>query len=591
MRDFDDAPGNGLGPVAGGRRHDPAPVATDLVPFPAAHPTAVGVPLEVHADRDLSAVGEVEIISADAWRSPGGVRAGTPGPAAQPAPPVAPAGHELDGSALTGSAALDLRDGRDQVSGSARVGWDEVDGIRRRVAAPMGAAVFAPLVGALAGVGLTVANSELAPFGLGAVAVGAGVGVVGGLRIFKTLREEVDEPIDALRQAAARLAAGEPGWPLAQPPGSAMAPLADAMDRAGESVMRRTDRLTRQAEWGESSRMILEALEFAEDEAEAFSVTAQALALADHAPPAEMLVSKRGAQRLSVAAEHPSSGGPGCPVDERDNCVAIRRGQVVIADSSRSINACPRLRERAGGPCSAVCVPVGTGGLAVGVLTAVGPERIPPNVEYVDRLSTIARQVGTRIGSLRALERSREEAATDGLTGLPNRRVVEAQLEQLLEADVEFVAVLGDLDKFKALNDTFGHEAGDRALQLFARVMQDNVRGHDLLARVGGEEFVLVYPNMSVLRSIEAIERLRTALASALAVSGIHPFTCAFGVTHSSVGSSVPEILRVADAGLLRAKELGGDQVVYADEALAAEMFGAGDSFVRPALDQRRRLP
>ncbi len=102
---------------------------------------------------------------------------------------------------------------------------------------------------------------------------------------------------------------------------------------------------------------------------------------------------------------------------------------------------------------------------------------------------------------------------------------------------------------------------------------------------------MLVYPNMSVLRSIEAIERLRTALASALAVSGIHPFTCAFGVTHSSVGSSVPEILRVADAGLLRAKELGGDQVVYADEALAAEMFGAGDSFVRPALDQRRRLP
>ena len=71
--------------------------------------------------------------------------------------------------------------------------------------------------------------------------------------------------------------------------------------------------------------------------------------------------------------------------------------------------------------------------------------------------------------------------------------------------------VLADLDRFKLLNDNFGHEVGDRALQLFAGVLRDNVRGNDVVARLGGEEFVLVYPNMSVEISLEAIDRVRAS--------------------------------------------------------------------------------
>ena len=174
------------------------------------------------------------------------------------------------------------------------------------------------------------------------------------------------------------------------------------------------------------------------------------------------------------------------------------------------------------------------------------------------------------------LESSRQEASTDGLTGLPNRRALEAEVADLLDRGIPFILVLADLDKFKRLNDTYGHEVGDRALQLFAGVLRDNVRGNDVVARLGGEEFVLVYPNMTVEISVEAIGRLRAALARAVASSTLPPFTCSFGIAHSSVGVDGDTILRVADAGLLEAKDLGGDQTVVADAGLVAKVFDPG---------------
>jgi diguanylate cyclase (GGDEF)-like protein len=264
-------------------------------------------------------------------------------------------------------------------------------------------------------------------------------------------------------------------------------------------------------------------------------------------------------------------------VDETGGCVAIRRAQAVVFDGSESINACPKLRNRPTGPCSAACVPLSVAGRPVGVLHTVSADRHPPDDRVVSQLATLSTQLGNRLGALRALESSRHEAATDKLTGLPNRRLLESQIATLIERSTPFVLVLADLDKFKNLNDSYGHEVGDRALQLFAQVLRDKVRGNDVIARLGGEEFVLVYPNMSVTTSIEAIERIRDGLANALAVSRLPEFTCSFGITHSAVGRSGDAILRVADAGLLRAKELGGDQVVYADETLAARMFSDDD--------------
>ncbi len=449
---------------------------------------------------------------------------------------------------------------------------------RSLIMVPATLAAGLPLLGALVALGIVISDESLLLFALLAVIVGLGGGVWGATVTLRRLRSDIDEPVVELREVALRLAAGEPADRVSAPTVGPLVPVAVALETAGTNVSATTDRLVSEARWGSESRQILDALDLARTEREVYQVVSRALELVDDEHPSELLMAPaNSSHELAEVAVNAAAGSPGCSVAQSDDCLSIRRGQVVITDSSEAINACPHLRGRPGGPCSAVCVPVAVEGHSAGVIHASGQDRYPPGPQVVDRLSDLSRQVGARLGALRALESSRAEASTDGLTGLANRRSLETALDKMLEGGRSFVAVLGDLDKFKSLNDSFGHEAGDRALQLFARVMQENVRGHDMVARVGGEEFVVVYPDMSVQGSIEAIERLRTALASAVAVASVQPFTCSFGVTHSSVGHSVAEILRVADAGLLRAKELGGDKVVYADQALAAEMFDPGD--------------
>jgi diguanylate cyclase (GGDEF)-like protein len=451
----------------------------------------------------------------------------------------------------------------------------EAPTVLRALSQPLALAVIAPIAGALLGICLAVADADLSVVGVACAVLGLGLGGLGAALVLRRVHHQVDQPLLGMQRTLLRIQQGEIDARVGVESTTPLQPLIEHFNGVAELTATQLNVLRRKAEWGDQSRMIFEALELAEDEADAYLVMEDALALLELGRRVELLMASRGQSRLRPAAHNPTVPAPGCPVESTVGCVAIRRGQVVTADSSESINSCPRLRDRPDGPCSAGCVPVTVAGQPIGVLHAVGPDREALDTMFVDRLVTVAAQLGNRVAALRALETSREEAATDGLTGLSNRRVLEGQLVQLLDSAVPFVMVLADLDSFKVLNDTFGHEAGDRALQLFAKVLQDNIRDHDLVARVGGEEFVVVYPEMSVLRSIEAIERIRQALETSIAKSSVQPFTCSFGVTHSSVGSTVNEVLRVADAGLLRAKALGGDQVVYADEAIAAEVFGS----------------
>jgi len=390
----------------------------------------------------------------------------------------------------------------------------------------------------------------------------------------RRLSDHLDEPAEVIADTLRRFADGEVTVRTHRRTPSGLGALAATLDDDLDTISEEFDRLHRRAAWGEQSRMIFEALDETDDEDGAYEVVRRALSMIDESHhPVELLLSERGSTSLESVAHDSTTVRPGCPVDATGACVALRRGQVAVFESSESINACPKLRDRPGGPCSAICVPVTVATRPVGVLHMTGPDLAPPAGAVSDRLVTLSVQIGNRLGALRTLESTRKDASTDKLTGLPNRRKLEAEVATLLERETPFVLVLADLDKFKKLNDSFGHEIGDKALQLFSAVLRDNVRGNDVVSRLGGEEFVLVYPNMSVEISIEAIGRLRQALARAIAASRLPAFTCSFGVTHSDVGGDGDWILRVADAGLLRAKELGGDQAVFADEELAATVF------------------
>jgi diguanylate cyclase (GGDEF)-like protein len=311
-------------------------------------------------------------------------------------------------------------------------------------------------------------------------------------------------------------------------------------------------------------RQLNEAFEMVDEEHAAYEIIDRALAEISVTTPAELLLADSSRAHLRRVASSPLAEAPGCPVESPFACVAVRRGQPAAFDSSEALNACPKLRGRESGPCSALCVPVGFMGRALGVLHATGPVGSPPTGDQMDKLATLATQAGARIGTVRAFEKTQLQASTDGLTGLINRRTLEIKIRALLQAGTPFALAVADLDRFKAINDTYGHEAGDRALRLFSQIAGAALREGDLLARWGGEEFTIILPGIDRHQSVAVLDRIRHSLEAAH--SGAHPrFTVSFGVTDSAVAVSIEQLLQIADVGLYRSKEGGRDRVTVAD--------------------------
>lgn len=199
----------------------------------------------------------------------------------------------------------------------------------------------------------------------------------------------------------------------------------------------------------------------------------------------------------------------------------------------------------------------------------------------IERNELLAR-VRTQIRRKRFQERLRATyeislsmALTDGLTGLYNRRYLEVHLQKLLlknhENDKKMAVLLIDIDHFKSVNDTHGHDVGDEILKEFAQRLQDRLRSFDLVARLGGEEFVAVLPDVSDDRPYLIAERLRLAIANT-------PFKCKtesgeLSIT-TSIGGAIVEggdlqtpeqVMKRADQCLYKAKEVGRNCCVFED--------------------------
>jgi diguanylate cyclase (GGDEF)-like protein len=308
-----------------------------------------------------------------------------------------------------------------------------------------------------------------------------------------------------------------------------------------------------------------EAFEIADTVSLAYTQTEMAMREISTDLPMELLLADSSRANMEQLAVHPTAGAPGCPVRTPYECVAVRRGTAAVFDSSEALNACPKLRDRPGGPCSAACVPVTFMGRALGVLHVTGVEGSPPTPHQVGHLSALAAQAGTTIGTVRATESTVRQATTDGLTGLINRRALENELRRLVESGREFAVAMADLDHFKAINDTYGHAAGDRALRVYAQTALAHVRSGDVVGRYGGEEFVLLFPDATATSVRETVERLRSELASAQTESGSPRFTASYGLTDSRAGTTVDELLQIADDALAEAKQSGRDRVVTSD--------------------------
>jgi diguanylate cyclase (GGDEF)-like protein len=348
--------------------------------------------------------------------------------------------------------------------------------------------------------------------------------------------------------------------------------LAGAVNKMADELQLTIGRLLADADRDAFAAKITQALEMADSEEDVYGVVSRAMGQISNVP-MELLLADENRTSLTQVVTHPTAGAPGCTVESAANCAAVRRGAPAVFEDSESLNACPRLRNRSCGPLSAACVPVSFMGKSFGVLHVTTPAHKPPHAKQVAQLTTLGLQSGARIGALRALARTQWHAYTDSLTGLKNRRALDQQISDLAAVGASYAFALADLDRFKALNDTHGHDAGDHALRLFAEVLKRSIRTADVAIRWGGEEFCILFVGANAETALEIIDRIRADLAQALLTSGGPVFTSSFGIADSTMGNSFDEILRIADQALYHTKNTGRDGVSIGPARATADLM------------------
>jgi diguanylate cyclase (GGDEF)-like protein len=196
-------------------------------------------------------------------------------------------------------------------------------------------------------------------------------------------------------------------------------------------------------------------------------------------------------------------------------------------------------------------------------------------VKVGEEVSLAWRDVSERIALEQALQ---QRAATDSLTTLLNREEVFTQMERLLAGDRrrggQLAVLFCDLDHFKEVNDSYGHQAGDAVLQAVATRIRSCLRGSDLAARIGGDELMVVLPGVQGMEDAVTIaEKVRQLASEPVPTpAGEVGISLSVGVALACPGESLDSLIARADAAMYTAKQQGRDQVV----AIAGGMAQAG---------------
>jgi diguanylate cyclase (GGDEF)-like protein len=251
-----------------------------------------------------------------------------------------------------------------------------------------------------------------------------------------------------------------------------------------------------------------------------------------------------------------------------EDCWALRRGRMHAVEDTTSGLLCRHLPKSL--PLSYVCIPLQAQGESFGLLYVGGTGGTDGARGRLAQ--TVGEQLGLALANLRLRDVLRNQSIRDPLTGLFNRRYMEETLERELRRCERRRQALGvimlDLDHFKRFNDTHGHEAGNTLLAEVGRVLRTSMRDADVACRYGGEEFVLLLPEVTLAVAQERARAILETLRRVVVVHREQPLgsiTASAGVAaapeHGSKGS---DVLEVADAALYRAKGDGRDRVIVA---------------------------
>jgi diguanylate cyclase (GGDEF)-like protein len=199
-------------------------------------------------------------------------------------------------------------------------------------------------------------------------------------------------------------------------------------------------------------------------------------------------------------------------------------------------------------------VPLVEGDRAIGVIWVDDPrDRLLPTRARLQALRLFANQAIAAIHTAKQSEQLRHEATHDSLTGLPNRRAFHHRLGREIGGGAPFALVLCDMDNLKTVNDSRGHDAGDKALQALADALRNELRRSDEAYRVGGDEFAVLLPGASRLDAERVMRRLRETIPDG-APAGADPIEASFGIALLEPGDDAERVISRADKALYQAK-------------------------------------
>ncbi|MDQ2812981.1 MAG: GGDEF domain-containing protein [Actinomycetota bacterium] len=331
-------------------------------------------------------------------------------------------------------------------------------------------------------------------------------------------------------------------------------------------------RIQRSLEPGQDQAEFADTLQIANNEDEAQQLLQHHLERTLVATTAVVLNRNNSADRLEAVTPLPG----GSPLAETlrgakpRSCLAVRSGRTHREDVKRpALLSCPVCA-----PCPGTksCVPLTVGGEVIGSVLLNRPAPYTEAEEQRSRDSVS--QAAPVLANLRNLAVAEIRAATDGLTGLPNKRAATDALKRMFAqastTGSPLALLLLDLDHFKQVNDQRGHAVGDQVLANVGAVLRSVLRTRDFAARNGGEEFAVLLPDTEMSAAVEIAERVRAAIAEISLPGTDVSVTASIGVgSYPDHASTLERLERLADAALYLAKRHGRDRVELAEPAAA----------------------
>jgi diguanylate cyclase (GGDEF)-like protein/PAS domain S-box-containing protein len=256
-----------------------------------------------------------------------------------------------------------------------------------------------------------------------------------------------------------------------------------------------------------------------------------------------------------------------------NECWALYNGQTHLGNENELDLPCPHLPEPL--PAVSYCLPMRVQGETLGVLHVRTQQEENLDEAKQQLAYAVVEHTGMALSNLNLRNALREQSIRDPLTGLYNRRYMEEALKQQLSRVTRHLHPLAiimiDIDHFKDFNDKYGHAAGDVLLRELGRLLQSHVRGEDIACRYGGEEFILIMPDVSQEIAQHRAERLCRDVRQFQLQDGEQSYsgiTLSLGVAlYPLHGRNMETVLRAADFALYKAKQQGRNQVIVADRS------------------------